>query len=153
MGISGYYSHVSYNYATKKNCKNDELFRQPHFAFPPADLLFLTFGVLKVHDLFKLKIAKFIYNSLNKHNPINFHSWFILSTQTHRHNTTSKFIDIESSTISNNLFIPIARTTHYGLKSLKVQGPNIWNMIPPAIRNNSSLQCFTNELKIYLMNL
>ena len=86
--------------------------RQP--AFPPADPLFLTLGVLKVHDLFKLKIAKFIY----KHNPTNFHSWFILTIQTH--NTRSKFIDIESSIISNNLFFPIARTTHYGLKSIKV---------------------------------
>ena len=35
--------------------------RQP--AFPPVDPLFLILGVLKVHDLFKLKIAKFIYNS------------------------------------------------------------------------------------------
>ena len=33
---------------------------QPHFAFPPADPLFLIVGVLKVHDLFMLKIAKFI---------------------------------------------------------------------------------------------
>ena len=57
--------------------------RQPDFAFPPADPLFLILGVLKVHDLFKLKIAKIIYNSLNIHNPTNFHSWFILTTQTH----------------------------------------------------------------------
>ena len=127
--------------------------RQPDFAFPSVDPLFLTLGVLKVHDLLKLKIAKFIYSSLNKHNPTDFHSWFILTTQTHRHNTRSKFIDIESSIISNNLFIPIARTTHYGLKSIKVQGPKIWNMIPPTIRNNSSLQCFINKLKIYLMHL
>ena len=126
---------------------------KPDFAFPPVDPLFLTLGVLKVHDLFKLKIAKFICNSLNKHNPTNFDSWFILTTQTHRHNTRPKFIDIESSTISNNLFIPIARTTHYGLESLTVQGFKIWNMIPPTIRNNSSLQCFKNELKIYMMNL
>ena len=83
-----------------------------------------------------------MYNSLNKHNPTNFHSWFILTRQTHRHNTRSKFIDIESSIISNNLFIPIARTTHYGLKSLKVQGPKIWNMIPPTLRNNSSLMFY-----------
>ena len=34
--------------------------RQSNFAFPPADPLFLSLGFLKVHDLFKLKIATFI---------------------------------------------------------------------------------------------
>ena len=95
--------------------------RQPDFAHP----LFITLRFLKVHDLFKLKLA----------------------TQTHSHNTRSKFIDIVNSRTSYNLFIPIARTTHYGLKSVEVQGPKIWNMILPAIRNNSSPQCFKNELK------
>ena len=40
--------------------------RQSNFAFPPADPLFLSLGFLKVHDLFKLKIATFIYKSLNR---------------------------------------------------------------------------------------
>ena len=57
--------------------------RQSDFAFPAADPLFLSLGFLKVHDLFKLKIATFIYKSLNKQNPTNFHSWFKLTTQIH----------------------------------------------------------------------
>ena len=63
--------------------------RQPDFAFPSADPLFLKLGFLIVHNIFRLKIAKFIHNSLNKHNPTLFHSWFKLTTQTHTHNTRS----------------------------------------------------------------
>ena len=57
MGISGYYSYESY--ATKRIVRMMSYLdkRQPDFAFPPADPLFLTLGVLKVYDLFKLKIA------------------------------------------------------------------------------------------------
>ena len=118
--------------------------RQSDFAFPPADPLFLPLGFLIVHDpwVHELKIATFIYKSLNKQNPTNFHSWFKLTTQIHSHNTRSKFIDIVNARTSNNLFIPIACTSHYGLKSVKVQGPKIWNMLPPDIRKNISSPVF-----------
>ena len=113
--------------------------RPPDLVFPPADPLFLSLGFLKAHDLFKLKIATFIYKSLNKQNPTNFHTWFKLPAQIQSHNTRSKFIDIVNARSSNNLFIPIACTSHYGLNSVKVQGPKIWNMLPPDIRKNSVL--------------
>ena len=35
--------------------------RQPDFAFPSADPLFLKLGFLKVHNIFRLKLAKFIH--------------------------------------------------------------------------------------------
>ena len=126
--------------------------RLPDFAFPSADPLFLKLGFLKVHNIFRLKIAKFIHNSLNKYNPTIFHSWFKLTTQTHTQSTRSKYIDIVGLRTSNNLFIPMARTSHYGLKLLKVQGPKIWNVIPPTIRNNTSTQCFIKDLRTYLMS-
>ena len=127
--------------------------RQPDYSFPSAEPLFHELNFLKVYDIFKLKVSKFIYNCLNKLNPTNFHSWFKLTLQTHRYNTRSKFIDIENSITTNNLFIPTSRTTHYGLKSLKVQGPKIWNILPPLIRNNTSPKCFIKELKKYLISL
>ena len=127
--------------------------RQPDYSFPSADPLFHELDLLKVHDIFKLKVAKFIYNCLNKFSPTNFHSWFELTSQTHRYNTRSKFIDIDNLLTTNNLFIPTCRTTHYGLKSVKVQGPKIWNIIPPIIRSNTSAKCFSKELKKYLTTL
>ena len=102
---------------------------------PSADPFFQKLDILKIHDLFKLNLAKFVYNSLNKLNPTNFHSWFKLTSQIHNHNTRSKFIDIDNLKATNNLFIPTARTSNYGLKQLKVQGPNLWNGLPPVIRS------------------
>ena len=38
--------------------------RQDDFSFPSANPLFFRLEILKIHDLFKLKIAKFRYNCL-----------------------------------------------------------------------------------------
>ena len=127
--------------------------RQPDYSFPSADPLFYKLDFLKINQLFQFKIANFIFSCLNKLNPPNFHYWFKLTTLIHKHNTRSKIIDIESMRTSNNLFIPFARTSHYGLKSIKVQGPKIWNTIPPLIRINTSPNSFKKKLKNYLMTL
>ena len=42
---------------------------------------------------------------------------------------------------------------HYGLKLLKVQGPKIWNKLPPSLRINTSINSFIKELKKNLINL
>ena len=39
-----------------------------------------------------------------------------------------------------NIFIPSVRTTNYGLKQLKVNGPRIWNTLPTNIP-----ECFLEE--------
>ena len=113
------------------------------YSFPPSTPLFFREKLLKVQDIFKIRIAKFIYNSLNKTSPANFHLWFKLTTQVHNHHTRSQYIDI----LTNNLFIPTARTSHYGLKLIKVQGPKIWNDIPPSIRNITVSNIFITKLK------
>ena len=97
-------------------------------------------------------ISKFIFKCLNKTNPANFHYWYKLTSEVHNHNTRSKSIDIDNSITTRTLFIPIARTSHYGLKLLKVQGPKIWNNLPPLLRINDSLNSFIKELKKILLN-
>ena len=126
--------------------------RQIDYSFLPSEPLFFRMEIHKIFDLFKLKISKFIFNCLNETNPVNFHSWFVLTSQVHRHNTRSKFIDIDNSLTTRTLFVPYARTTHYGLKLIKVQGSKIWNSLPPTIRNNVSINSFINELKKLLIN-
>ena len=46
----------------------------------------------------------------------------------------------------NNLFIPTAKTSNYGMKLLKVKGPSIWNALPSSIEYDI---CFL-ETKILL---
>ena len=103
--------------------------------------------MLKVQDLFKMRIAIFIHNCLNKISPVNFHLLFKLTIPIHNHNTRSKYISIDNLITTNNLFIPTARTFHYGLKLIKVEGHNIWNESPPSIRNISSPKMFITKLR------
>ena len=121
--------------------------RNSDYSFPPSIPLFFLEQMLKVQDLFKMRIAKFIHNCLNKTSPVNFHLWFKLTIQIHNHNTRYKYISIDNLITTYNLFIPTARTSHYGLKLIKVQGPKIWNEIPSLIRNISSPKMFINKLK------
>ena len=89
---------------------------------------------------------------MNKNNPNNFHDWYKLTTVTNTHNTRSKFININNLVTTRTLFIPIARTSKYGLKLLKVLGPKIWNSLPPLLRINESLDNFIKKIKINLIN-
>ena len=89
---------------------------------------------------------------MNKNNPNNFHDWYKLTTVINTHNTRSKFININNLVTTRTLFIPIARTSKYGLKLLKVLGPKIWNSLPPLLRINESLDNFIKKIKINLIN-
>ena len=48
---------------------------------------------------------------------------------------------------NENLKIPHARTTNYGLNSIKNIGARIWNGIPINIRRKVSVKSFTKNLK------
>ena len=84
------------------------------YSLVPSDPLFIKTEILKVHDIFKIKVAKFIYNSLNKMNPVNFHSWFTLTTE------ISKFC------INKDLIR--ANRTHIALWSKIIKGTGTKNL-------------------------
>jgi len=128
--------------------------RREDYSLTPSDPLFFKMELHKVCDIFKLRIAKFIFTSLDKSNPTNFHSWFKLIDQIHHYNTRSKYVDIDKSITTRTLFIPTSRTTHYGLKLTKVLGAKLWNNLPSFLRvDNLSLQPFLRNLKTYLIDL
>ena len=95
--------------------------RQNDYSFPSSNPLFFKLEILKIQDLSKVKIDKFIYKCLNNNTPINFHNWFLYTTQIHNYNTRSGYIDTNQLIITKNLFIPDAWTSHYG------QGPQANN--------------------------
>ena len=127
--------------------------RHEDHSFSPSDPLFYKMQIHKVHDIFKLRITKFIFTSLEKSNPTNFHSWFKLIDHLYQHNTRSKFVDIVNSITTRTLFIPTSRTTYYGLKLTKVLGPKLWNNLPSLFRvSNLTLSTFLKNLKKYLID-
>ena len=85
----------------------------------PSGPIFARLEILKVYDLHKFQIAKFIFKSINKLTPVNFHYWFKFNHEVHDYRTRSNF-NVNDNTAVNNLFIPSARTTNYGLKQIKV---------------------------------
>ena len=114
--------------------------------------MFFKLEILKVKDIFTLQISKFIYRCLNLDTPDNFRELFKLNCVSHPYNTRSNFIDNNNIVKSNNILILGARTSFYGLRLIKVEGPKLWNALPKYIRNNNSLISFVKCLKIYLLH-
>ena len=67
------------------------------------------------------------------------------------HYTRSNF-NVNDGIIINNLFVPLSRTTNYGLKQLKGNGTRIWNELPPYLKNAPSLNIFLKNLKAYYIS-
>ena len=118
----------------------------------PADPIFVKLGTLKIDDIYKYQVSKFIYKCIHQLTPVNFHNWFNFISSIHGYCTRSKF-NANDNLSTNKLFIPFARTTNYGLKQLTVNGPRIWNALPDHLRNEESLLKFLRKLKIYFISM
>lgn len=117
--------------------------------------IYKKLNILKVNDVFQYQIIRFVYDSLNKISPYQFHDWFIMNSNNHDHATRSNAtLDAELVLVStNNLFVPFARTSHYGLKSVKIKGPSLWNEVPYNIRKINSRNMFKRALKKHFILL
>ena len=123
----------------------------------PSLPLFRELKILKIHDVFKLHVAKFIYSCLSLATPRIFLDWFLINSTIHEHATTSNtvitqhhYFDIGASSSTNCLHNRYSKLVNYGGKLLKVAGPILWNSIPLGIRNSPSLPSFKTEFKKYL---
>ena len=85
--------------------------------------LFKELEILTIFDVFKVETPKFVFESLNRINPPQFHGLFTYPSNTR--NTANNR--------NKNLFIPQARTKHYGLNSINNIGARTWNNIPLSI--------------------
>ena len=119
----------------------DQNFLINEFRKPPSAPLFKKLSILTINDLFKYELLKFVYNSLTKSNPRQFHDYYNFSSSTI---TTTNVRE-------NKLILPISRTTNYGLKSLRFIGAKTWNSIPLSLRSSTSLKVFTIKIKEYLI--
>ena len=118
---------------------------------PASSPLFCKLRLLKIKDLFILRVCIFIHTCLFNALLTNFEDWFKFSVNIHNYETRLNF-NIASESLTNNLFIPSARTSNYGLKLLKVNGPRIWNSIPVGVRTAMSITTFKSLLKDHLLS-
>ena len=117
----------------------------------PTDPIFVKLNYMKVQDIYKYQSAKFVLKCLNQTAPQQFHNRYKRTHEIHGHHTRSN-VNVNDGTIINNLFTPSARTTNYGLKQIKVNGPRIWNYLPTYLKNITSLNVFSKNLKSYYIS-
>ena len=104
--------------------------------------LFADLGILKVKDIYRLSTLKFVYSSINKTNPNQFHYFY--NPINHNYDTIANR--------NNRLVVPMTRTSSYGLKSLKYDGCIMWNETELSVRNAHSFSSFSNLTKRSLLN-
>ena len=108
-----------------------------------SDPLFKELGLLNVWQINDFLIAQFMYKAYHGHLPSLFDSFFIRNCDVHHHETRQ----------SAFYFNVIKVRTNYRKKSIRYQGPAIWNSL---MKNNVSpfglIYSFKRRLKDFLMN-
>ena len=98
-------------------------------------------GILKIIDLYAYEVAKLIHQHTMQKLPYCFTSFFTNISDIHAKNTRSNS--------KNNFYLPKYSTTRCQ-KSIRFQGPEIWNSLSPEIRNQPYSK-FKNNLKKHLL--
>ena len=114
----------------------------------PTNPLFLKLGILKIQDVFKMQVSKFIFDCLSFSTPSIFWDWFTLNHTVHNFDTRSNcyvnvnvhnHFEIDSVTETYTLHTQCSKLVNYGAKLLKVAGPLLWNSLPQYVRNVQSV--------------
>jgi len=101
--------------------------------------LFKGLQLLRVSDVFKLKLLTFVYDSMTMLAPSFFHGYFSLSSTVHNHATRQS--------CHNNLYLICKHTLRYGLGTIRYLGAKLWNELPREIRTSSSRSIISKNYK------
>ena len=139
---------------------NNDIFPAVPGPLISSEPLFKELQILRIDDVFKFFVSKFIYTCERMNVPSIFQDWFRPIHTIHHYNTTSNtvvnmlnYFEIDSVSTTNNLHTEYSRLANYGSKLLKVQGPKIWNSLPLKIRQSESIFIFKKLLKRYFVDL
>ena len=109
----------------------------------PSSPIFSNLKILKLQDLFQLKLLSFVYECINKISPVCFYNFFESIKSIHHHDTRKAS--------KNDIFLTRKNTLQYGIRSVRFTGAESWNSIPTTIKESASLVCFRYKLKSYLL--
>ena len=107
----------------------------------PTNVLHKELGLLKVSDIFQIRILQFIHKHKNKKLPKIFENFFTINSNVHDHLTRSH----------QNIFIHEAHTENWK-KSIKNYGAKIWNSLNLTTREISSPILFKSTLRSLYIN-
>ena len=97
--------------------------------------------LLQINELFKMELAKFMYN-YNNNLPNCFNQYFTRITNIHNYNTRAS---------KNNYFMP-RKNSVKGQSGLNYLGPRLWSEIPDNVKYKKTLKSFINSYKTVLLN-
>ena len=110
----------------------------------PSLPIFNDFKLLKLSEIFELRLLTFVFDSINKTSPSCFHDFFLLSSSVHQYSTRQAS--------QGDLYMFKQNSLRYGLKSIRYHGAKLWNTLPLELRNAPTKIMFKTKLKIYLLN-
>ena len=113
--------------------------------YAPSSPNFLDLQLLKLQDLFELKLLSFVYESVHEISPSCFHGFFNLVSNVHQHHTRQA--------AKSDIFLTRKFTLQYGLKSVRYAGAKSWNSIPIQIKQAVSIHTFRRQVKHYLFSI
>ena len=129
---------------------------EPYGPLPASDPLFKNLEILKLHDIFRLNVVKFVYETLIYESPQNFWTWFTYSHQVHSYATKSSTVVscdnyFDTGTLEPTLTLRIEKSklVKYGDRLMKVLGPQMWNVLPSDIQESASVNIFKKDVKTF----
>ena len=103
--------------------------------------LFKKLKLLKLHDIYQLHIAKFMYKATHNQLQPALANYFPLNTEIHNYSTRQ----------AGNPQIKLRRTTKASIQ-LNYKGPVYWQDLPNDIKKSKTLKQFASKLKNKLLN-
>ena len=105
--------------------------------------LYRKFKILKLHDLYKIELSKFVYSYISKYTPKYFNDYFIEFKNANVHNTRSSS--------RQNLILPLYATNRVQ-KSIKFQGAKLWNSLPFPLKQSSRRKFLKTHKELIFQN-
>jgi len=106
-----------------------------------TDPIFKQLNLLKLNQLYTLKIGKFMYRSTINELPQPVNKWYKPNSDYHTHNTRQR----------KNPHIRYRRT-QLASTQISHKAPEIWHNIPNNIKQSKNIRQLTKQLKVYLIN-
>ena len=110
----------------------------------PSTPIFSDLKILKLYDLFELKLLTFVYESVSMISPVFFHNFFETLSSVHRYDTRQAS--------KGDIFMTQENTLQYGLRSVRYAGAKCWNNIPYVIKQSPSVTSFRWKLKLHMFS-
>ena len=111
----------------------------------PSLPIFNDLKLLKLSELFELRLLTFVFDSLNKTSCTCFNDFFLLNSSVHQYSIRQ--------VSKGDLYIFQENSLQYGFKSIRYLGAKLWNALPVELKNTSSKTLFKTKLKSYLLSI